>query len=139
MSDTDSAEPPRRRRAVRTKSRSAGTRAEGVPRPSAEEDARDDQNASIVEKGDAADRDRGAAANTGAGQDQTDEGDGDPGSEDGTIEETLPMKGTTMRPIRAPSAASPQRRRMGDTSLSSGWLGARPSRSPCSPAANRRA
>ena len=93
MSDTDSAEPPRRRRAVRTKSRSAGTRAEGVPRPSGEDDARDDQNVSIAEKGDAADRDRGAEANTGAGQDQTDEGDGDPRSEDGTTEEAMPDKG----------------------------------------------
>jgi hypothetical protein len=93
VSDTDSAEPPRRRPAARTKSRSASTPEEEVPRPSDEEGARDDQNAPAAEKGDAADPDRGAEADAGAGPDQTNEGDGDAGSEDGTTEEAMPDEG----------------------------------------------
>jgi hypothetical protein len=84
MSDTESAEPPRRRRAARSKSRSAGTAPEGVPRPSAEEGARDDQNAPITEKGDdAAGPGRRTAAGRGPIQDPSDAGDGDDGSADG--------------------------------------------------------
>jgi hypothetical protein len=96
MSDTESAEPPRRRRTARSKSRSAGTPPEGVPRPSAEEDARDDQNAPIIEKSDDAadpDRDTEADRNRGVIQAPSDEGGRDDGSEDGTIEETLPDEG----------------------------------------------
>ena len=90
MSDTESAEPSRRRRTARSKSRSAGTPPEGVPRPSAEEDARDDQNVPIIEKSDDAadpDRDTEADRNRGVIQPPSDEGDRDDGSEDGATEE----------------------------------------------------
>jgi hypothetical protein len=86
MSDTESAEPPRRRRTARSKSRSAGTPPEGVSRPSAEEDARDDQNAPIIEKSDdAADPDRGTEGDRNRGVIQAPSDDD--GSEDGATEE----------------------------------------------------
>jgi hypothetical protein len=94
MSDTDSAEPPRRRRPARSKSRSAGSPGQRVPRPSVEEGARDDQNAPTAKKvDDAADLNRGAEADAGVAQDQTNAWEGDDGSEDGTIEEAMPDEG----------------------------------------------
>ena len=92
MSDTDSAELPRRRRAARTKSRPAGDPEEGFPQPADEEGVRDEQNAPIAEKvDDAADPDRGAEADAGVGHDRPN--DGDDGSEVGKTEEAMPDEG----------------------------------------------